>query len=334
MMTAIDETPPVTRSRRRLVTTILAMVAVVVVGAVYLTKYATRVPSTPDGTGGGAYTVVDLRGHGNDVVTVDGVGVDPPRHLIGLRCQRVYSAEGTSICLHLAGVGPTFEATVRTGDTVQRTFALPGVPSRARVSPSGHMVAWTVFVTGHSYSDPGGFSTVAGILDVRSGAMIESLEADFVTLVDGLPYTAADRNFWGVTFAADDRTFYATMGSAGQRWLVRGDLTTRTMVTLRKNIECPSLSPDGARIAFKAPTRQQGRWELAVLEVASGQQTRLPGTAGIDDQAAWLDDATLAYGVPTGTSGSSIFRIPVDGSSPGTLWIPDAASVVPARLAS
>ncbi|WP_435885828.1 hypothetical protein [Streptomyces erythrochromogenes] len=58
---------------------------------------------------------------------------------------------------------------------------------------------------------------------------------------DGGPYRSADVNFRGVTFADDERTFYATMAAGGRTHLVRGDLAERTVTTLRENVECPSL---------------------------------------------------------------------------------------------
>lgn len=318
---------------RRGAVTATAMALVVVSCVVYLVVLATSqaAPATaaaPGGPGGGV-TIIDLSSPQGEVSVVGGASPDEPRAPIGMRCQRYYAAAGTSVCLRLAGVGPTFEAVVRTaGGAVARTVALPGTPSRARVSASGRLVAWTVFVTGHSYSDPGGFSTQAGVLDLESGTLVDSLE-NFTTLVEGMPYTAADRNFWGITFAADDQTFYATMGTAGQRWLVRGDLTTRTVEALHKGVECPSLSPDGRRIAFKAPTVLQGRWKLGVLEVDTGEQSVIEGTDGIDDQAVWLDDRTLAYGVPSAPGGPTIVRVPADGSAPPRTWITQAASLVP-----
>jgi hypothetical protein len=277
------------------------------------------------------FKVIDLgSSRGDEVSVVHGYSADTPREATGVRCQRYYSAGGTSICLRLAGVGPSFEAVISTSTgTVDRTVPLAGVPSRARVSPSGRLAAWTVFVSGHSYSDPAGFSTRAGILDLTSGTLVESLE-DFTTIVDGAPYAAADRNFWGITIARDDRTFYATMSSAGKRWLVRGDLSTKTVETMRTGVECPSLSPDGTKIAFKTPTTLQGRWRLAVLDLASGQQHTISGTDGIDDQAAWLDGETLAYGVPSDPGGPAIFRVRADGAERPERWLANAVSPVPA----
>ena len=43
--------------------------------------------------------------------------------------------------------------------------------------------------------------------------------ADLETLQitrDGQPFKNADFNFWGVTFAQDSNTFYATLGTGGR----------------------------------------------------------------------------------------------------------------------
>lgn len=320
--------------RHRGIVAAVAIVIVLLACATYLVVAVERGGASPlDGIAGTAgVKVIDLGSSaGDEVAVVHGDDAGVAREPAGVRCQRYYAAGGTSICLRLAGVGPTFEAAVSTSTgAVARTVPLPGVPSRARVSASGRLVAWTVFISGHSYSDPGGFSTRAGILDLTSGTLVESLE-EFTTLVDGAPYSAADRNFWGITLAGDDRTFYATMSSAGQRWLVRGDLFARTVETMRKGVECPSLSPDGSKIAFKAPTTLQGRWRLAVLDLASGRQHIIAGTDGIDDQAAWLDGETLAYGVPSAPGGPAIFRVRADGTERPELWLTNAASPVPSE---
>lgn len=102
---------------------------------------------------------------------------------------------------------------------------------------------------GDSYAGTN-FSTRAAVVDTRTGRLTPSLEA-FRVVKDGRTYHAADANFWGVTFAADDRTFYATLATHGSTYLVRGDLRARTLTTVHPNVECPSLSPDGTRVAYK-----------------------------------------------------------------------------------
>ncbi|MGH3712902.1 MAG: hypothetical protein ACRDT4_05500 [Micromonosporaceae bacterium] len=236
----------------------------------------------------------------------------------GPECHRAYAARGTLACLR--GLGPQFSAELTVYDTrLRRRLSLPiwGTPSRVRVSPSGHLVAWTVFRSGDSYLAAGGFSTTAGIYDLRTRAHHGSLE-DYTAYVDGKPYARVDANYWGVTFAADDRTFYATMASAERTWLMRGDLDSRTLTAIRGNVECPSLSPDGTRIAYKK--RIGDRWRLHVLELAGGRDVALAEPAHVDDQPAWLDDATVAYTRPDPDS-PAVYAVPADGSgSPRRLF--------------
>ena len=73
---------------------------------------------------------------------------------------------------------------------------------------------FTVFVTGHAYSNSS-FSTKTTLIDMSEGDVLGDLE-QFTTWRDGARFRAADVNFWGVTFAPDDRTFYATLATKGQ----------------------------------------------------------------------------------------------------------------------
>ena len=72
----------------------------------------------------------------------------------------------------------------------------------------------------------------------------------FQLVVDGREVNPVDRNVRGVTFVDDD-TFYATVAAGGSTWLVEGDLTDRTLTSVSRDAESPSLSPDGTRVAFK-----------------------------------------------------------------------------------
>jgi hypothetical protein len=246
-----------------------------------------------------------------------------PRSVSPAECDRIDAASTANLCLTIdRGVVTTFTATLF-DDNWQpvRTWPLPGVPSRTRFSPDGSKAAFSAFITGESYATVG-FSIATVVWSSASDDTV-NLE-DFALTVNGQAVTSADRNFWGVTFGRDPDTFYATAASGGQTWLVRGDVTDRTLVAVRGNAECPSLSPDGTRIAYKTRTAGSppGHWAVAVLDLATNRETVLPEKRSVDDQVEWLDDSTVLYALPrTDTVGDS------------DVWAVDSAGrTEPARL--
>ncbi|MFJ3902814.1 hypothetical protein [Streptomyces sp. NPDC090025] len=255
-----------------------------------------------------------------------------PRTVTEARCDRAYTAGGTTACLTPAAAlsGPRLLVLDEKQQT-RRTVPLTGLPNRARVSADGRMVAWTLFVGGDSYAG-GAFSTRTGILDTRTGQLIASLE-EFAVFRDGRRYRAADINVWGVTFA-DDNHFYATVSSAGTRSLVQGDIAARTLRTLADNVECPSLSPDGKRVAFKQAVDADPAkgWRLTVLDLATLRRTPLAETRDVDDQAAWIDDRTVAYGLQRPDGTNDVWATPADGTGRPHVLVPGAnsPSVLPA----
>lgn len=249
--------------------------------------------------------------------------------LSGIQCDRSYTAAGVLLCLraddHLVRV-VSVEVYDRTLKLVKKVQAA-GIPNRARLSADGRMAAWTTFVAGDSYSGPT-FSTRTSILDLRTGALTDSLESFAVTL-QGKPYHNVDENVWGVTFTSDDNTFYATLGTGGRTWLVRGNVAAHTLTTITDNVECPSLSPDGTRIAFKKRVSSDAwkMWHLEVLDLATLTETPLAEQRSVDDQAAWLDDHTVMYAVPQSAgTGYDVWSTPADGSGKPVLVAPDAFS--------
>jgi Tol biopolymer transport system component len=72
------------------------------------------------------------------------------------------------------------------------------------------------------------------------------------------------------------------------------------MTVLYENVECPSLSPDGKRVAYKKRLIEGGRivWQLQVLDLATLAETVIAERRSIDDQLEWLDDAHVLYSVP------------------------------------
>ncbi|MFF2275641.1 hypothetical protein [Agromyces sp. NPDC058126] len=267
------------------------------------------------------------QGYGNAAV----VALDDPagaRTILPIACDRIDASDAAAICLHTdRGVVTTFGATLYTADwQAVRSWPLAGIPSRARLSPDGELVATTAFVTGHSYATTG-FSTqtVVGPVD---GDARENLE-DFALTVDGSRLDAVDRNLWGVTFAEDGATFYATAASGGRTWLVKGDVAARTLTSIEEDAECPSLSPDGTRIAFKRDVAESTvpDWRIAVLDLDSGEVTILPEQRSVDDQVEWLDDETLLYGMPGAEVGDGdLWRIAADGRSEASEYLRHASS--------
>jgi hypothetical protein len=224
------------------------------------------------------------------------------RTVTPLRCERVHFAAGRGICLAKGGsFGALYSAVLFDSRTRERhRLPLNGIPSRARVSPDGRMGAVTTFVSGHSYAEPGKFSTQTLLIDMATGRTLADLE-QFKVSRTGKRIDAPDFNFWGVTFARDSNRFYATLATGGSTYLVEGDASARTARTLTENLECPSLSPDGTRVAFKKLVRVVAGsprvWQLHVLDLATLRQTRLAETRVVDDQVEWLDNGRILYRV-------------------------------------
>ena len=243
------------------------------------------------------------------------------RRSSGLKCDRFAVARQTAVCLAARpGVlPPVTEVLVLDADlAVRHRESLPGTPSRARVSPDGKLVQWTLFVTGDSYAATG-FSTRAGLYEVATGRLVKTIE-ELPVFVGGRRYFASDANYWGITFAPDGNRFYATLGSKGKTYLVEADYTRYQGKAVRENVECPSLSPDGTRVAFKKKVGD-GSWRLAVLDLATQQETELAETRGVDDQALWQDDSTILYGLDT-----DVWAVPADGTGTPRLLVRNAAS--------
>jgi hypothetical protein len=245
--------------------------------------------------------------------------------LAGPACDRAGFAADRGICLDVQGsqMGVTIlDAHLRT----LHRLLLAGIPSRARVSPDGRWGGVTAFLLGHAYASPGQFSTAATIIDLRTGRVVGDLEKGFSVYRDGKLVDAVDRNYWGLTFADDDDTFYATLATHGRTWLIKGSIRARRAHTIHANVECPSLSPDGTRIGYKkAVAHNPTVWRFTVLDLATGHETPLAETRSIDDQLAWLNDRQLLYGDKQRT-----WVVNADGSGAPKPWLAaaDSATVV------
>ena len=248
-----------------------------------------------------------------------------PRAVTGTTCDRVDVAAGTTLCLRAqAGITSAYSVIARReGDSPLLDVARPGILSRARLSPEATLAATTAFVAGDSYTSSG-FSTRTYVTALATGRELH-LE-DFELVHEGEPIRPIERNYWGVTFVDED-AFYVTVSFGGDTWLARGSVRTGRIQTLRKTAECPSVSPDHDRVAYKK--REGAGWRVAVLDLASGREKVLPGRRSVDDQVAWLDDETLLYSLPrTGARAgeSDVWSAAADGSSEPRLFIEQASS--------
>lgn len=253
------------------------------------------------------------------------------RYLTDLECERVDMNGGTGVCLTAdRGFVATYGAVIfDTTFKPRGKLTLTGIPSRTRVSPDGKLAAITTFVSGHSYAG-GSFSTRTVIVDTTTGKEITELE-QFAVSKDGQTIKSPDFNFWGVTFAPDSNRFYATLGTGGHLYLIEGVARSQKARVLREGVECPSISPDGTRLAFKKRTYPNGRmiWRLAVLDLQSMQEQVVPDELrSIDDQVEWLDQNSILYGAEDaerGLGGTSVWAVGVRGGAPQKL-LPGAYS--------
>lgn len=245
------------------------------------------------------------------------------------RCHRAAAADTLAVCLR-PGTNPAqpFEVAVL-GEGLRAVSDEPlnGSPSRARVSPDGEYFATTTFVDGHNYISLG-FSTETIVYEV-GGEPLGNLE-EFAFLINGKQDNSIDRNIWGVTFASDSNTFFATVASRGRTYLAQGDIERRTLTALKDNAECPSLSPDGSTIVYKKRVGESATdaWRFYSFDLSNGVETPLGEQRSIDDQVAWLDSEHVMYGVPKSgevPGAADIWVAPLDGGAP-TLLIPDADS--------
>jgi hypothetical protein len=242
-----------------------------------------------------------------------------PRAMVDLDCDRVDVAQSGGFCVQtqrdlLGGV----DGIILDGN-LEEKFRVPlaGVPSRARVSADGKYAAATLFVNGDSYA-PGAFSTRTSIFRMKDGKLLGDME-DWKVTKNGKVVNAVDENFWGVTFAPDSDTFYATLGTGGETYLIKGSISSKKAKVIYDGVECPSVSPDGTKIAYKKSTSgslDTPTWRLHVLDLATMKNHALNETHTVDDQVEWLDDGHVAYArltSPDEVQQTNVWEVPVEG---------------------
>jgi hypothetical protein len=232
-----------------------------------------------------------------------------------LACERAYFAANRGVCLVEETAGLVLKHYADIFDehfTRLRRLPLAGLPSRARVAPDGRRAGITVFESGHSYAQ-NGFSTRTTIVDTIAGRTLGDVE-QFTTWRDGKRFHAVDFNFWGVTFAQDSNRFYATLASGGTNYLVEGSVDARETRVIKTGVECPSLSPDNTRLAYKHMIDRRGVWQLRIYDFRTGSDAPLTvETRSVDDQVDWLDNDHVMYHI-TGSRGADIWVLRTDNT--------------------
>jgi len=247
-----------------------------------------------------------------------------------MECDRVYATATAGICLSAdRGAITTYQGSLLNG-RLAPTGAVPvnGSPSRARLSSDGSLSSTTVFLAGHGYGTIG-FSTETDIYDRARRYSYGNLEKTFTVLINGQRSTAADLNVWGVTFVPGPRPtkFYATVATGGKTWLATGDLVARTLTSGHPDAECPSLSPDGTTLVYKRRDGSRIRWRYHALDLRTGKEWDLAETRSVDDQAEWLDDSRIVYGLQRpGTGRADVWVLGIHGQAKPKVLIPDALS--------
>ena len=222
--------------------------------------------------------------------------------LSNLNCERVAFNGDLGGCLQIVKE-PTHSYLVlnifnQSGD-ILNTFGAVGIPDRMRINNQGSFIAYTTFVKGHSYTSSGNFSTSTKIVDLKS-FYHHDLEGFDVYKNNEL---IKDRtfNFWGVSFFPNGEDFLVSLGNNTERYILKGNVTSKRLDIVFEGAECPSVSPDGKQIAFKQQsTTQTGllgmpHWNIAVWDLLSNQVRTLKEKRSVDDQIFWLDSKTIAY---------------------------------------
>ena len=133
-----------------------------------------------------------------------------------------------------------------------------------------------------------------------------------------------------MTFATDGDRFFATLGTGGVMYLVEGSLAHRTIRVVTDGIECPALSPDETRVAFKKrmPGNGKPHWQPHVLDLKTLKATALAESRSVDDQVEWLDDEHILYALPQeiGSPVADVWMLPADGSGGPEIFLEQASS--------
>lgn len=248
-----------------------------------------------------------------------------PHALATFRCQYVDFAGGRGACLKTTSsksapyVGFAFDHALR----FLIRFRLTGAPLSVRVRPDGLVAAYTVGTFVDRDEDTGQATrTRAFFVNLTSG---QTLAMDQFAVLGAPRRPLGARLYSHVSFdPAHLNRFYAAMIDRGTSYLVRGDFTRRTVRVVRSGVTLPSVSPDGAQIAFMTYTK---RPRLSVLDLGTNRAHFVAETRDVEDQPTWLDGDRLLYPLATGPKkGDELWVSRADGRGAPHVFLRAATS--------
>ena len=221
-----------------------------------------------------------------------------------------YFAAGRGLCLRkagtLAGVAKVriFDADLKP----RRELPLHGLPSRARVSPDGRYGAITVVRHRPLLRRPG------QLLDpddhLRHGERARGRRPRGLRRHEGRQGVRGRRlQLLGRDLRRDDDRFYATLGTGGETYLVRGRPRERTARCCARTSSARRCRPTARASRSRSGSATPSGVAAARARPGHRQETPLAETRPIDDQAEWLDDDHVLYRV-----GEEIWEVPADGT--------------------
>jgi dipeptidyl aminopeptidase/acylaminoacyl peptidase len=197
---------------------------------------------------------------------------------------------------------------------------------KARISTEllyRHWDSWTGNLRQHLFVVPFNGGTAGEPRDVTPG--------DRDAVPTSTTFDAGDE----YTFTPDGRALLHTAEPAPARtdaWSTNFDILSEdlgsgatTQVTTNPAADgLPRFSPDGRTLAYRAqstPGFEADRWQLWVLDVASGSRRSL--TENLDasvDSIAWAPDGKTIYVSIAQDAASAILAVPLDGKPPSRVW--------------
>ena len=239
-------------------------------------------------------------------MVADGAARRPRRsagvHRRGLRPGRRHRRPARPAWCTERGVVTKYERSTLDADWHGRSTRrrCPGIPSRTRLSPDGTLVA-----DARSSSPATPTCRPASPPRPRSAASTAASYGNlekFTLVIDGRTVDPQRPQRLGRHLRRRPAPSTPPSAPAGRPTWSGATSATRTLTAVTENAECPSLSPDGTRVAFKVDARPGRRAALGTRRCSTsppGKRTVLDRrTRSVDDQVEWLDDDTLLYGLP------------------------------------